>query len=90
MFEEIVQALREPGEGTDFAALATQLDAGVKNMADGYTATLSARDAAIAQLTAEKAALQSHNYQLMMAKAESEPLDDDNSDKLPTGVAGLF
>ena len=91
MFDDIIDEIRQGGEGIDYAAIADRLHADATSMSDGYTATLSAKDQAIAALTADKAALQAHNYKLMMA-ANAEPLEPVETNPSPgiTGVADLF
>lgn len=90
-FEDIIEALRTGGE-LDLAALADTLQTQAKTLEDGYTASVSAKDAAITESQAKIAALQAHNYELMMKKAPAEPLEPENKNSAdgPSGIKSLF
>ena len=66
MFEDIVEALRNPVEGVDYAALADSLVTQAANLTQGYEASVAQKDSSIATLTKESSELRAHNYSLMM------------------------
>ena len=94
MFEDIVEALRNPVEGVDYAALADSLVTQATKLTQGYEAAVAQKDSSIKTLTEESSELKAHNYSLMM-KVNTNPnpltktLESDDESTI-SGIKDLF
>ncbi len=94
MFEDIVEQLRNPGEGVDYSALADSLLDQATKLTQGFEATITQKDSSIQALTQESSELKAHNYSLMMkqnttSKSLTQNVQPPNESTI-SGIKDLF